>query len=52
MEDDKDDKKGGPQRALEFGSRDAKKQRRQQGKYVSVQAILSYHDSSSDLVSK
>lgn len=52
MEEDNDDKKGGPQRALEDGSRDAKKQRRQQGKYVSVQAILSYHDSSSDLILK
>ncbi|CAD1471690.1 unnamed protein product [Heterotrigona itama] len=30
VEEDKDDKKGGPQRALEYGSRDAKKQRRQQ----------------------
>lgn len=29
-EDDKDDKRGGPQRALDYGSRDAKKQRRQQ----------------------
>lgn len=36
VEDDKNKKES--QRALEHGSRDAKKQRRQPGKYVSVQA--------------